>query len=81
MSRYTKHSKDKTTYICYGFDNALGYFYEIWDKAKLAENPDARPVKDRCSAFGMTRDEMGAALKEYKVPAKHISALAADLPI
>jgi hypothetical protein len=75
MSRYTKKTEEKT--LVYGWDHALGYFYEIWENQK---DEDAPPIKDRCSMFGMPRDEMAGVLQEFKANTNHLKHLALDLP-
>jgi hypothetical protein len=74
MSRYTKTTKEGKTLI-YGWDHALGYFYEIW-------NPEKRgfPEKDRCSIFGMPKYEMVDVMSANEVNSSHIQKLALDLP-
>jgi hypothetical protein len=76
MSRYTKQLPEEKRLV-YGWDHALGYFYEIWD---LTSDPDSPPLKDRCSMFGMSRNEMAEVLIESKANRDHIQKLALDVP-
>lgn len=75
MSRYSKKTEEKT--LIYGWDHALGYFYEVWENSR---EEDAPPLKDRCSMFGMRRDEMAEVLTEFKANRNHLQKLALDLP-
>ena len=74
MSRYNKTHQDQR--IVYGFDHALGYFYEVWKNQPNVKFPDV----DRCSMFGMPRSEMADALQMFDVNKEHIIAVALDLP-
>ena len=78
MSRYIKEAPDKT--MIYGWDHALGYFYEEWVTSTMNED-EATPFSDRCSMFGMPKHELIEKMHQYRVKESHLEAIALDLPI
>jgi hypothetical protein len=78
MSRYIKKLEDGKV-IVYGWDRALGYFYDMWENYG---NKEEQCIKERCSLFGMPKSELIEALSEAKAksPAKFFKNLALDLP-
>jgi len=76
MSRYTKKLESGNT-IVYGWDHALGYFYDIWENYGTK---DERCIKERCSLFGMAKGELLEELSEIKANPNFMQALALDLP-
>lgn len=78
MSRYVKEAPDKT--MVYGWDHALGYFYEEWVTSTMNEKK-AIPFSDRCSLFGMPRHELMEKMHQYRVSGSHLEGVALDLPI
>lgn len=76
MSRYTKKLESGNT-IVYGWDHALGYFYDIWENYGTKEE---RCIKERCSLFGMSKAELLDAISEIKANPNFMQALALDLP-
>lgn len=78
MSRYTKTATDKV--LIYGWDHALGYFYEEWLPSEL-DSEEGKPFNDRCTMFGMKKDEFLDKLHQYRVRNSHIEAAAGDIPI
>jgi hypothetical protein len=77
MSRYTKQAIDKT--LVYGWDHALGYFYEEWITSDFKDE-DGTPFADRCSMFGMQKNEFVDKLHQYRVKESHMEAVALDVP-
>lgn len=76
MSRYTKAAADKT--FVYGFDHALGYFYEEW--LNFGQTDEVL-LSDTSSLFGkLSRSEMLDKMHQYRVPGNHIDLVAKDLP-
>jgi len=78
MSRYTKKLDNGQT-VTYGWDHALGYFYDIWENYGKV---DEKCIKDRCSLFGMSKLELLDAIGEIKAEANpdFFQKLALDLP-
>lgn len=76
MSRYTKKLDSGNT-IVYGWDHALGYFYDVWENYGTKEE---KCIKERCSLFGMSKGELLDAISEIKANPDFMQALALDLP-
>jgi len=76
MSRYTKKLESGNT-IVYGWDHALGYFYDVWENYGTK---DEKCLKERCSLFGMSKSELLDAISEIKANPNFMQALALDLP-
>ena len=76
MSRYTKKLDSGQT-IIYGWDHALGYFYDVWENYGTKEE---KCIKERCSLFGMAKSELVDAISEIKANPNFMQALALDLP-
>jgi hypothetical protein len=76
MSRYTKKLDSGQT-IAYGWDHALGYFYDVWENYGTKEE---KCIKQRCSLFGMPKNELADAISEIKANPNFMQALALDLP-
>jgi hypothetical protein len=76
MSRYTKKTEAGTT-IVYGWDHALGYFYDVWENYGTKEEAC---IKERCSLFGMPKSELLDAISEIKADPGFMRSLALDLP-
>jgi hypothetical protein len=78
MSRYSIKKENKK--LVYGFDHALGYFYDITD---LSEDEDsAKYLIEEKSYFinGLTRNEFANVLVEWGAKETHMMALALDQP-
>lgn len=76
MSRYTKRLDNGNT-IIYGWDHALGYFYDVWENYGTKEE---KCIKERCSLFGMSKGELLDAIGEIKANPGFMQSLALDLP-
>ena len=79
MSRYIKKLEEKNQTVAYGFDNTLGYFFQIFD-----DNPDVEEeecmILDECSTFtSMNNGRMLELMLEHKVDESHSAAVALDL--
>jgi hypothetical protein len=76
MSRYTttKKSNPEVT-IEYGFDNAMGYFYQEW-----VGDAD-EPLVDLDSFSGLGKGKMVELLIDSDAPESHIKEVTLDLPI
>jgi hypothetical protein len=75
MSRYQKTTETET--LVYGYDHALGYFYELWENYNTEEE---KCKVDKCSIFGMKKSEMAQIMTEKKVKKSHLMAIALDIP-
>jgi hypothetical protein len=78
MSRYSIKKENKK--LVYGFDHALGYFYDITD---LSEDEDsAKYLIEEKSYFinGLTRNQFANILVEWGAKETHMMALALDQP-
>jgi hypothetical protein len=75
MSRYAKDLKENRK-IVYGWDHALGYFYEIWENYNSKES---QCLVDKCSAFGMKKNDFVKALEDAEVEKSHRLAVVLDL--
>lgn len=81
MSRYiaTKELESRERTLVYGWDHALGFFYEIWED--YGEEETEICLKDRCSFLHkMPNSEMMEVMQEFKVPKSRIIKIALDLP-
>jgi len=79
MSRYVINLGENKEFI-YGWDHALGYFYELWDN-NISDKEELCLLAERCSAFGrMPRSEMAEQMEKYGAKKKHIECVALDLP-
>jgi hypothetical protein len=84
MSRYIIQI-DENKEIAYGFDHAVGYFYDIFLKTKRKDEIDDNPIDGGTSLFGrdnkpFTKSDMVEVMEKYNVPNEHITQVALDLP-
>jgi len=78
MSRYSIKKDNKQ--LAYGYDHALGYFYDI---TNLNEPEDSsKHLIEEKSYFinGLTRNEFANVLLEWGARETHMMALALDQP-
>ena len=77
MSRFTKRLEKGVT-IAYGFDNALGYFIDVFERS---EDPKAEDeiVLEKCSMFGSSNGDILQVMEEYGVDEDHCRAVVLDL--
>lgn len=79
MSRYVKKIDENREFV-YGYDHALGYFYEIWDYSRGKEDHEFL-IEDKCYMINrLTRNQMLEKMNEYKAKKQHIKMVALDLP-
>lgn len=75
MSRFVI-KKDNTTFV-YGYDHAIGYFYEIWKP----ENEDT-PLIEKSTLFEkLASEELVNQLKNYNAATLHILKVKMKLPL
>ena len=79
MSRYTVKFEESKEFV-YGWDHALGYFYEVWDYSKGKE--DYEHIVEDKSYFlnNLKKEEMILKMENYGAKRDHIENLAADVP-
>jgi hypothetical protein len=78
MSRYTIQKDNKK--LVYGFDHALGYFYDI---TNTEEPEDSRNhlIEEKSSFINkMTRGDFAEVLISWGARKQHLTALALDQP-
>lgn len=79
MSRYVIKIENEREFV-YGFDHALGYFYEIWDYKRGKEDYECI-VEDKSYTFDRLKKEvMLEMMKNYRANPKHVDLLSMDLP-
>ena len=79
MSRFLVNLGEQKEFV-YGFDHALGYFYEVWDNSLSEEEADC-VVEDKNTLFNrMSKGEMADAMKKYGAKEEHIEKVVLDLP-
>jgi hypothetical protein len=79
MSRYTKELENDK-YIAYGYDNALGYFFDLFG------SPDEHGERDLviCESSILTKMSNGKMIELmdlFNLPESQIEQVAFDLPI
>lgn len=79
MSRYVVDLGDNKEFV-YGFDHALGYFYELWDNS-LGDEDYERIVEDKSYFLNkLSRGDMLEVMEKYKAKEDHIVKMALDFP-
>tara|TARA_R110001599_G_scaffold327655_2_gene540719 strand:- start:1734 stop:1976 length:243 start_codon:yes stop_codon:yes gene_type:complete len=79
MSRYTKQLKNER-YIAYGFDHALGYFFDLFGTP--GEEGESEHLIEESSLFTkMNNGKMLELMDTFDLPESHIEMVAMDLPI
>lgn len=79
MSRYVVDLEENKEFV-YGWDHALGYFYELWDNS-LGEEDYERIVEDRSYFLNkLSKGDMLEAMEKYKAKEDHIVRMSMDLP-
>ena len=79
MSRFSVKLQNNKEFI-YGFDHALGYFYEIW-VYNLSKNPDHCLVEDKSRFFDkLSKNDMTGTMSKFGAHPSHIELVALDLP-
>jgi hypothetical protein len=79
MSRYVVELGENKEFV-YGWDHALGYFYELWDNS-LGEEDYEKIVEDKSYFLSkLSRKDMLEAMTKYKADEFHIMKMSLDLP-
>jgi hypothetical protein len=79
MSRYVVDLGENKEFV-YGFDHALGYFYELWDNS-LGEEDYEKLVEDKSYFFiKLSKGDMFETMKKYHARKEHLERVAMDLP-
>lgn len=79
MSRYVVDLEENKEFV-YGFDHALGYFYELWDNS-LGDEDYERIVEDKSYFINkLKKGEMMEAMEKYNAKKEHLEKMAMDLP-
>lgn len=79
MSRYVVDLGDNKEFV-YGFDHALGYFYELWDNS-LGDEDYERIVEDKSYFINkLSKGEMMESMEKYNSKKEHLEKMAMDLP-
>jgi hypothetical protein len=78
MSRYTIQKENKK--LVYGFDHALGYFYDITNTDE-PEDSSKHLVEEKSSFINkMSRNDFAEILITWGANKQHLTALALDQP-
>lgn len=80
MSRYSKEFTLPTGdhgLLCYGFDHALGYWYDIRD---IDDDEDEGMLEENDSFSGMSNAEFIEVLQAHEIPQNHIDCVTMDVP-
>jgi len=79
MSRYVVDLEENKEFV-YGWDHALGYFYELWDHS-LGEEDYEKLVEDKSYFLNkLSKGDMLEAMEKYGANKDHLEKLAMDLP-
>lgn len=79
MSRYVVKLENQEEFV-YGFDHAIGYFYELWDYKRGKEDHECI-VEDQSYMFNkLSKSKMLEVMENYKANPVHIERFAMDLP-
>lgn len=80
MSRYVVDLGENKEFV-YGWDHALGYFYELWDNSLEGDEDELRIIKDESYFLTkLSKGDMVEAMEKYKADKSHITKMALDLP-
>jgi hypothetical protein len=78
MSRHAIYNSEKNLQLNYGWDHALGYFYDIVDMTQ-DEDSEKFILEEKSSAMDdMSRKEFHQILEEWDAPREHVLAVALD---
>jgi hypothetical protein len=82
MSRYIKQLEDRKLSVAYGFDHALGYFFQVFDldESNLEEEESGVIVDESSLLTGMSNGDMYELMENYDVDAEHMAMVLLDLP-
>ena len=80
MSRYTIKNEKENRSLTYGWDHALGYFYDITDLTKN-EDDSGFIIEEKSSFINrLSRNDFSELLIKWKAPHNHLLALSLDIP-
>jgi hypothetical protein len=80
MSRYVVDLGENKEFV-YGWDHALGYFYELWDNSLEGDEDELRIIKDESYFLTkLSKGDMVEAMEKYKADKSHITKMSLDLP-
>lgn len=78
MSRYVVDLGENKEFV-YGFDHALGYFYELWDNS-LGDEDYERLVEDKSYMLSrLSKGDMVENMVKYGAKKDHIQKMSMDL--
>jgi hypothetical protein len=80
MSRYFKQIEEKNLSVAYGFDRAMGYFFQVFDENKLDDDEERLIIDEDSLLTGMSNGRMLELMVEYDVNEDHRLAVTLDLP-
>jgi hypothetical protein len=79
MSRYVVDLGENKEFV-YGFDHALGYFYELWDNS-LGDEDYERIIVDKSYFINkLSKGEMIEVMEKYNARKEHLERMVMDLP-
>jgi hypothetical protein len=78
MSRYTIRKENRE--LTYGFDHALGYFYDITNPNEPDDSKDHLIEEKSAFLNRMSRNQFAEVLIEWGAKKDHLKAVALDLP-
>ena len=83
MSRYTVKRVDKEgteLEINYGFDHALGYWYDVWDHTRGDEDYECCIEQKSSYPNKLHRGDFLDFMIKHHLPEEHKTAVGMDLP-
>ena len=89
MSRYvkwikrTEENEDTVlfdTTVTYGFDNAKGYFFHVWE-GETKDGEEVLAIGECSMLTGMSNGRMLELMEKYEVDKENIEKVALDMPI
>jgi len=80
MSRYTKELKDGR-YIAYGFDHALGYFFDLFGAPDDDTDESEHLIEETSLFTKMSNGKMLELMDTFDLPESHMEMVAMDKPI
>lgn len=80
MSRHITNQPDGT-YVAYGFDHAIGYFFDKIRDSESDEIEDKYIIEESSVFTRMSNGKMIELMKEHNCSAEHAQLVALDLEI
>lgn len=80
MSRHITLQNDGT-YVVYGSDHAIGYFFDKVREARNDDEEDVNLIEESSMFTKMSNAKMIELMKEHNCPSKHAQMVALDLEI